>query len=156
MTITVLDPLALRVAHRYLSGLRTIGPLVTADALAQVDVAVREALAAVQTAATDLEAALVVARDRLVGSVSAGDREEALREVQLAGERLQGAHAALVAELRWAEAELERIEAASDVVLDSRGSMAPTVAREYQRRGEGLVPVDGEDDDGEAGAVHGE
>jgi hypothetical protein len=66
MSTTVLDPLAARVARRHLALERNVDRSGAPDAIAQVDVTVREAIAVVQVATTG-SVSISVNRRRLRG-----------------------------------------------------------------------------------------
>jgi hypothetical protein len=150
------DPLAFRVALRYQAATTNTDPRATTDPLAELDGCLGEAIAAVEGAVINLEATLLRARDRLRAGGSAEVRDQVVRDVQRAAGRMRAAHDDLLARLRCAQVELGQIVTAVEVAIAQHAS----VAREYIRRGEGLVPVDGEDggqqQDGDAGPAPGQ
>jgi len=130
------DPIALRVARRHRASIKKLDPKVskpnvTPDHLAELGSSAREALDAAEGAVIDLEAALLIARDRLVGGAPA---EQVARDVSRAAQRVQVAQEELLVVLRGTHTELGRLH-----------PTARRVAREYQRRRHGLEPADGED-----------
>ena len=133
--MNVIDPIAFRFARRHLATIVDVDPCAEAYRLAHIETGVCEAAAAVQAAATDLETVLLVTRERLVEGAPMNARDQARREVQLAGRRMLDAHATVVARLRLAKREPE-------------GGL-DRVAVEYQRRQHGLEQVDRTDEDGE-------
>jgi hypothetical protein len=132
------DAIAVRVALRYGAAVQTSGP---ADRVADIDTGVHEAIAAALTAVAAAGVALRSAGDRLTDGASAGVRERALRDAQLAGEQLRAAHDGLIGRLRGAQAELDRLSPPAPEVRSSR------LAIEYQRRRRGLERVDHDDND---------
>ena len=139
------NPLAHRVALRHLAASGTVDPA-TAEVVAEVGNRASQAISGALAAATDLEAALMPARAALTEGTSVGEREHALYEVQRAGAQMTAAQERLAAEAQWALRELERIQPGAEVDPASTAKLA----LEYQRRGDGLVPVGEDEDEGEA------
>jgi hypothetical protein len=154
------DPLAFRVALRYRAATTNTDPRAAADRLAEIGRGVFDAIAEAQGAVINLEATLLAARDQLRAGASADVREQVVCDVGRAAERMRATHDDLLARLRRAQVELDQITTSAGAEVDRRASITHRVAREYIRRGEGLVPVDGEDggqqQDGDAGPAPGQ
>jgi septum formation inhibitor-activating ATPase MinD len=154
------DPLAFRVARRYQAAINDADRRVTTDPIAELERGLGEAIAAAEGAVINLEATLLAARDQLRAGTSLDVREQIVRDVQRAAERMRATHDNLLARLRCAQVELGQIVTAVEVAIAQHASIACRVAREYIRRGEGLVPVDGENhgqqQDGDEGAAPGQ
>jgi hypothetical protein len=153
------DPLAFRVALRYQAATTNTDPRAAADRLAEIGRGIFDAIAEAEGAVINLEATLLAARDQLRASPSADAPEQVVRDVHRAAERMRATHDDLVARLRRAQVELDHFTTSAGAEIDKRASTPHRVAREYIRRREGLVPVDGEDEgqqrDGDAGPAPG-